>query len=342
MLLIFYGGTGYVGHGSRRYFEEKGFEIIEKINYLPDGHILKARYEPRKLATLEEVKGCDFVYEHPDGITMGFNQAQIMDAVWGNKNCLITFSTEDMEFVEQMKASYDGAVTVIGIYIEEHILKQIFSSMDNITQEELNVRMQIGGYIKRNLSKKRDFFDDIVIYNGEDAEFNMKSLYEQYDSVIKKAFIREKKYRDNSYIPLPYTGDEPYVFISYAHKDRNTILPILSRMQTERCRIWFDDALKPGDNWKKIISSKIVARGCKNFVIFVSENSVESQNVRAEIDLALEHNLKIIPINLDGAKFDIDIAMYLNRFQYINYDENTVSAVVDVIDQNARILRAND
>lgn len=35
----------------------------------------------------------------------------------------------------------------------------------------------------------------------------------------------------------PYNGDEPYIFISYAHKDNAVVLPILERMVTDGYRI---------------------------------------------------------------------------------------------------------
>ncbi len=337
MLFVFYGGTGHVGRNSRLYFESKGFEIVRKINYLPNGHVLKTRYEPRKLAKLEEVRACDFVYEYPDGIVMGFNQAQIIDAVWGRKNCFISFSTVDMEFIKQIKASYSDFVTVIGVYIEERALEKTFKSMENMTEKELELRMHIGKRIKENLSNERDLFDEIVIYDGENGFFDMNSLYNQFDSVIKKSILKERTFRDKNYVPLPYTGAEPYVFVSYSHKDAKLIHPILSNLQLERCRLWFDGGLKPGDNWKKIIASKIESPECKDFILFISENSVNSDFVKAELWVAFELGLKIIPIRLDGAKFSTDIAMYLNKFQYIDFDENTVSAVVKAVDPSVRI-----
>ena len=31
--------------------------------------------------------------------------------------------------------------------------------------------------------------------------------------------------------PRAYEGKEPYIFISYAHKDVNVVLPIISKLQ---------------------------------------------------------------------------------------------------------------
>ncbi len=334
MLIVLYGGTGYVGHDSRKYFKEHGFEVIQKINYVPDGHLLKSRYEPRKLASLEEVKQCDFVYEHPDGIVIGFNKEQIIDAVWGRKNCLITLATVNMDFIEQIKSAYGDFATVIGAYIQENSLKKIFTDMENMTEPELAVRMQIGSAIKKNLSEKRHLFDEIVIYDGEDRPFNMSSLYVHYDGIIKKAKEREAAYRDKNYVPLPYTGSEPYVFISYAHKDRDKIKPVLSQLQMERCRIWFDEGIDGGQNWRKMIASKIESADCKNFIIFISENSTASYDVEAEINAALALKKTIIPVEMDDSKFGIDIAMYLHTIHKLKFDENIVKNIIKSVDKS--------
>ena len=38
-----------------------------------------------------------------------------------------------------------------------------------------------------------------------------------------------------------YEGQEPYIFISYAHKDSNTVLPIIQGLQERGFRVWYRD-----------------------------------------------------------------------------------------------------
>ncbi len=337
MLIVLYGTTGEVGSASRQYFREHGFEVVKKVNYMPDGHLLKARYEARKAATLEDVQKCDFVYEYPDGTIIGFDKAQIIDAVWGRKNCLITFATETMDFVEQIKLAYGDFATVIGVYIEEDCLNKLYQSMDGITDEELAVRTKIGRTVSKNLSSNRRLFDDIVIYNGREGAFDLDALYTQYDGIIKKALDKEREYRDKNFVPLPYTGSDPYVFISYAHADADKVYPVLSRLQLERCRVWFDAGIAAGENWRRMIASKIEAEDCKNFLLFISKNSVNSFDVEAEINAALALHKKIIPINLDDAKFDTNISMYLYPLHAIKYDDAIIPNILKSLDKTALI-----
>ena len=43
-----------------------------------------------------------------------------------------------------------------------------------------------------------------------------------------------------------YEGDEGYAFISYAHRDSNIVLPIVSRLYDNGLRVWFDDGIEAG------------------------------------------------------------------------------------------------
>ena len=42
--------------------------------------------------------------------------------------------------------------------------------------------------------------------------------------------LRKDVLHMQSKIPVAYKGDEPYIFISYAHKDAETVLPIVDRL----------------------------------------------------------------------------------------------------------------
>ncbi len=97
MLYILFGSTGEMGQWSRNYLQEKGLILIQKYNYVPDGIVLHEWFGKRVRVFKEEVQRCDFVYER-NGILIGFNKDQILDAVRGRSQCLMTTtaSTVDM------------------------------------------------------------------------------------------------------------------------------------------------------------------------------------------------------------------------------------------------------
>ena len=310
MLIILFGSPGEMGERSRNYFKNKGYELIEKINYVPEDSILKTRFGRRLIASKETVSACDFKYEN-NGMIVGFNKEQIIDAVRGRKKCLISTSSETIDFVRQIKAAYGDYVTVIGTYIDEQTLERIFHSYDNISEEEFNYRMQIGRSVKKNLIDNRKLFDSIVIYGGENSMFGNDALAVQYDDIIEKSEKRERELNNKMYVELPYTGNEDYIFVSYSHADTEKVFPVLRMLQLAGCRVWYDEGIRGGENWLQILASKIKSDNCKDFIVFSSYNSVKSKHVQAEVHWAIKYEKKITPVRLDDAEFDDGIEMYL-------------------------------
>ena len=48
----------------------------------------------------------------------------------------------------------------------------------------------------------------------------------------------------------PYEGDKPYIFISYAHADDATVLPIIADMHSRGYNIWYDEGIEVGSEWQ--------------------------------------------------------------------------------------------
>ena len=46
-----------------------------------------------------------------------------------------------------------------------------------------------------------------------------------------------------------YQGDNPFVFVSYAHKDSDAVYRILRLLQGRGLRIWYDEGITPGSEW---------------------------------------------------------------------------------------------
>ena len=88
-------------------------------------------------------------------------------------------------------------------------------------------------------------------------------------------------------------------------------------MQRNSFRVWYDDGIRGGDNWRRIISDKI--EGCSQFLLFVSKESCESPDVQAEINLALDLRKNIVIVNLDGSKLPNEYRMYLMNVNQIRY-----------------------
>lgn len=98
--------------------------------------------------------------------------------------------------------------------------------------------------------KNKEYFDEVIIYCGEDSNFDYSSLCIQYEKVIEKRRKIEKILNDQKYIELPYNGLNPYIFVSYSHRDKDRVFPILSLLQRNSVRTWYDDGIQGGNNWR--------------------------------------------------------------------------------------------
>lgn len=314
MLFILFGSTVEMGKRSRDFFINNGFELIQKYHYVPDDFVMQERFGERNRVTKDTVLNCDFIYEH-NGMLVGFDKKQIIDAVRGRKKCLLTTSAHTIDFIRQIKAAYGEYVTVIGTYIDEQTLNTMFASLPNVSYGEILRRINTGNQIKKCLINERKLFDSIVIYGGENSTFNFDALVVQYKHLIEKAEKREKELNDKMYVEMPYAGNDNYIFVSYSHSDIEIVFPVLRKLQLNGCRIWYDEGINGGENWRKILASKIQSENCKDFLLFSSNNSTNSRHVKAEINAALNCDKKITTIKTDDATFDIDIEMYLQTYQ---------------------------
>lgn len=332
MLFMLFGTTAEMGMKSRQFFTEAGFELIQKYNYVPSHFPLCTRFGERNTVSKTEVLKCDFVYEN-NGMLVGFNKEQIIDAVRGNRRCLLTASSDTIDFIKHLKAAYGDYVTVIGTYIDEATITQMFSQLSDITDDELETRINTSHSIKKQILDNYGLFDEIVIYGGEDSLFNYQALCMQYSSIISKAEEKEKQLNDKNYVEMPYSGSEDYVFVSYSHSDKDMVFPILAKLQRTGCRIWYDEGIKGGENWRKILASKIESEKCVNFLLFSSKNAISSIHVCAEINAALNCEKKIITIRLDDSRFTLDLEMYLKSLQTLNEaDSSFDKKLIDCID----------
>lgn len=125
--------------------------------------------------------------------------------------------------------------------------------------------------------------------------------------------------------PMPYQGEQRYIFVSYAHKDSDLVWPIIRRMQQDGCRIWYDEGIDPGTEWDQNIASHV--EGCGYFIAFLSPNYLDSENCKDELNYARDLGKDRLLVYLEDVTLPGGMAMRLNRLQavfwnrYENKDE---------------------
>jgi hypothetical protein len=96
-----------------------------------------------------------------------------------------------------------------------------------------------------------------------------------------------------------YTGTEPYIFVSYSHRDTQRVYPILDALYDRKYRIWYDESCENGSDFRDELRQKI--KGSSAMILFVSKSSMESPFCGMEIIVARENDKRIYPIYMDDA-----------------------------------------
>ena len=103
-----------------------------------------------------------------------------------------------------------------------------------------------------------------------------------------------------------------YAFISYSRTDSQTIDTLIKRLNKAGYRVWVDRVgITGGEHWRQEIVDAI--KNCTVFILALSSNSIRSDNVRKELDLADSAKRPIVPIELQQvtdlpAKFQYQLA----------------------------------
>ena len=107
-----------------------------------------------------------------------------------------------------------------------------------------------------------------------------------------------------------------YIFISYSHKDSQRLHPLIKRMMDDGISIWYDNGIDPGTEWDENIAMHL--RECSGIIAFLSDNYLESENCRDELNYARDLGKERLIIYLDDVELPAGMAMRLNRLQAIH------------------------
>lgn len=115
--------------------------------------------------------------------------------------------------------------------------------------------------------------------------------------------------------PASYNGTEPFIFVSYAHKDCDVVWPIITKMREDGYRVWYDDGIEPGTEWDEFIAGKI--SDSSFFVAFISENYLDSGNCKDELNFARDKVDNKLLVYISEVILPQGMEMRLGRIQAI-------------------------
>lgn len=112
-----------------------------------------------------------------------------------------------------------------------------------------------------------------------------------------------------------YKGDGQYIFISYSHKDADRVFPVIKKFNENKYNIWYDEGIDPGNEWPLEIERAL--KKCSIFLVFITKNSVQSRNVRNEINYALANDLPFLAIYLEETELIEGLGLQMGSTQAI-------------------------
>ncbi len=107
--------------------------------------------------------------------------------------------------------------------------------------------------------------------------------------------------------PSASPGDR--VFVSYEHRDRELVRPIVQLLRTGHPHVFFDqDSLAPGKLWRSQIDQAITA--ARLLIVAWCRHANESTEVRREWELAIQLEKDVMPLLLDATPVSVALAAY--------------------------------
>jgi hypothetical protein len=134
----------------------------------------------------------------------------------------------------------------------------------------------------------------------------------------------------------------PFVFLSYAHGDREAAALIRQQLSDAGIRVWDPMAsLGPGDDWRATIQEAVKAADA--VVVLQSRNAAQSNWVPTELAAAVaaqsrDSRKRIIPVRIDS---DVGTMPLLERYQAIDMsqpgktDEGVAQLTTAILDESS-------
>lgn len=113
-----------------------------------------------------------------------------------------------------------------------------------------------------------------------------------------------------------YDGPEPYIFISYSHRDTDKVYEILKLIDKEKFRFWYDDTMEIGEDFREELRMRIEKSTA--VLLFLSNAALQSKYCGMEIITAFKYDKRIYPVYLDeDVEIPAALKMILENLQHV-------------------------
>ena len=112
-----------------------------------------------------------------------------------------------------------------------------------------------------------------------------------------------------------YSGNEPYIFISYAHSDCANVFKEISFLHDAGYNIWYDEGIEASNEWSEEIAKALISASV--FLVYISPQSTSSINCRNEINLALNENKPFLAVHIQESVLPPGLRLRMGDLQAI-------------------------
>jgi tetratricopeptide (TPR) repeat protein len=218
--------------------------------------------------------------------------------------------TAEMTFNEQQLGSF---------------ISTLSSSSNQLFSEAID-RIKIGDYMV--LLKKVEDFSICYVFRGEsysagqklqnftEAVKENKTIIDLLNTTIRtghqinlnenpdlEELITSSFMADPKKFKLPfqaYKGDDPFLFVSYAHSDKLQVYPIMDYLNKSGFNVWYDEGISVSEEWIESIVENI--NRCTAFLVFITPHIIDSEFVNKEINYALSKKKPFYSVYLKDTK----------------------------------------
>lgn len=160
--------------------------------------------------------------------------------------------------------------------------------------------------------------DDTITLDGTTGEVFLGALprvVPEPDADLTEFLEWERRFRPRDRFPTPYSGHEPFAFVSYCHADLGILVDDITAFKQQGRRLWYDDGIEPSHHWAGEITARLDQ--CSIVLCFVSSASIHSKFVRKELHYALDKGKPCLPIVLDDCQVPSEIRFLLADVQFL-------------------------
>ena len=199
--------------------------------------------------------------------------------------------------------------SIMGISVSRIVLPILGAGRQKISAELIMTPMlnECIRFLKSNSSVRHI----MIVTNNQQNAFRFGMMLEQSYSFRHEESVSRKRENENTASQM--------AFISYSSSDKNIADNLCAKLEARGIRAWYAPRdITSGDYASAIV--RAITR-CTLFIVILSKNSVSSNHVLNEIDLAfnqLQRGVRFMPLKIDEEEMGPSFMYYLSRQHWMD------------------------